>query len=497
MRIFARGRKRPALRSPFRMTATPSVPKSAKIVATLGPATWDKDVLTQLIAEGVNVARINFSHGSHEDHGKTIDTVREIDAELGTYTAILADLQGPKLRVGDIDGGEMPLVEGETLTIRVGKGTGRDGTVYTDYESFAQDVKPGERVLMDDGKLVLRVVETDGSEEVSCEVIHGGPLRPRKGLNLPETKVSLPCITPKDAEDLAFALTKDVDWIGLSFVRRASDIVELKEEVAKAGKHARVVAKIEKPEAIEEIDEIVANTDAVMVARGDLGVEMPMQEVPLLQKEIVQKCMVAGRPVIVATQMLESMIESATPTRAEVNDVANAVLDGADAVMLSGETSVGKYPINAVRAMRQVIENMEAKGDMSYPERPPLSPEDDRFISDSICYNACRLARRVNAAAIVTMTFSGYTAIQVSSQRPSAKIYMFTANRKVLSQMSLVWGVYALPYSKMVSTDHTIADIKYLLYKGGKVKEGDFVIHLASMPIADAGMTNMLKLSRV
>ena len=479
------------------MTATPPVPKSTKIVATLGPATWDKDVLTQLIAEGVNVARINFSHGSHEDHGKTIDTVREIDAELGTYTAILADLQGPKLRVGEIDGGEMPLVEGETLTIRVGKGTGRDGTVYTDYESFAQDVKPGERVLMDDGKLVLRVLETDGSEEVSCEVIHGGPLRPRKGLNLPETKVSLPCITPKDAEDLAFALTKDVDWIGLSFVRRASDIVELKEEVVKAGKHARVVAKIEKPEAIEEIDEIVANTDAVMVARGDLGVEMPMQEVPLLQKEIVQKCMVAGRPVIVATQMLESMIESATPTRAEVNDVANAVLDGADAVMLSGETSVGKYPINAVRAMRQVIENMEAKGDMSYPERPPLSPEDDRFISDSICYNACRLARRVNAAAIVTMTFSGYTAIQVSSQRPSAKIYMFTANRKVLSQMSLVWGVYALPYSKMVSTDHTIADIKYLLYKGGKVKEGDFVIHLASMPIADAGMTNMLKLSRV
>ena len=497
MRIFARGGKRPALRSPLRMTATPPVPKSTKIVATLGPATWDKDVLTQLIAEGVNVARINFSHGSHEDHGKTIDTVREIDAELGTYTAILADLQGPKLRVGEIDGGEMPLVEGETLTIRVGKGTGRDGTVYTDYESFAQDVKPGERVLMDDGKLVLRVLETDGSEEVSCEVIHGGPLRPRKGLNLPETKVSLPCITPKDAEDLAFALTKDVDWIGLSFVRRASDIVELKEEVVKAGKHARVVAKIEKPEAIEEIDEIVANTDAVMVARGDLGVEMPMQEVPLLQKEIVQKCMVAGRPVIVATQMLESMIESATPTRAEVNDVANAVLDGADAVMLSGETSVGKYPINAVRAMRQVIENMEAKGDMSYPERPPLSPEDDRFISDSICYNACRLARRVNAAAIVTMTFSGYTAIQVSSQRPSAKIYMFTANRKVLSQMSLVWGVYALPYSKMVSTDHTIADIKYLLYKGGKVKEGDFVIHLASMPIADAGMTNMLKLSRV
>ena len=309
--------------------------------------------------------------------------------------------------------------------------------------------------------------------------------------------MSLPCITPKDAEDLEFALSKDVDWVGLSFVRHASDIIELKEKIAAAGKHAKVIAKIEKPEAIEDIDAIIDATDAVMVARGDLGVEMPMQEVPLLQKEIVTKCLDKSRPVIVATQMLESMIESATPTRAEVNDVANAVIDGADAVMLSGETSVGKYPLNAVRAMRQVIENIEANGKVEYGERPPLHPDDERFISDSMCYNACRLARRVNAAAIVTMTFSGYTAIQVSSQRPKAKIYMFTANRRVLSQMSLVWGVFAMPYSKMVSTDHTIADIKYILYKGRKVKEGDFVIHLASMPIADAGMTNMVKLSRV
>ena len=479
------------------MTQQQPVTKSTKIVATLGPASSSEEVLTQLILEGLNVARINFSHGAHEVHGTTIDTVRRIDGELGTYTAVLADLQGPKLRVGEIAGGEMALVEGETLTIRVGEGEGKDGVVYTDYAAFAADVQEGERVLLDDGKLALTVKSTNGKDEVVCDIIHGGPLRPRKGLNLPETKVSLPCITPKDAEDLVFALEKDVDWIGLSFVRQASDILELQEEIKKAGKHARVVAKIEKPEAIEDLDAILEATDAVMVARGDLGVEIPMQEVPLLQKEIVRKCMAMGKPVIVATQMLESMIESATPTRAEVNDVANAVLDGADAVMLSGETSVGKHPINAVRAMRQVIENIEAKGDVQYPERPPLSPDDDRFISDSICYNACRLARRTNAAAIVTMTFSGYTAIQVSSQRPSAKIYMFTANRRVLSQMSLVWGVYAMPYTKMVSTDHTIADIKYILYKAGRVREGDFVIHLASMPIADAGMTNMLKLSRV
>lgn len=479
------------------MTQQQPVSKSTKIVATLGPATSSEEVLQQLILEGVNVARINFSHGSHEVHGATIDTVRRIDGELGTYTAVLADLQGPKLRVGDIEGGEMMLEAGETLTVKVGTGMGKDGVVYTDYEAFAADVQPGERVLMDDGKLALTVTETNGKDEVRCDIVHGGPLRPRKGLNLPETKVSLPCITPKDAEDLEFALSKDVDWVGLSFVRHASDIHELKEKIVAAGKHAKVIAKIEKPEAIEDIDAIIAATDAVMVARGDLGVEMPMQEVPLLQKEIVRKSLDMSRPVIVATQMLESMIESATPTRAEVNDVANAVIDGADAVMLSGETSVGKYPLNAVRAMRQVIENIESHGKVEYGERAPLHPDDERFISDSMCYNACRLARRVNAAAIVTMTFSGYTAIQVSSQRPKAKIYMFTANRRVLSQMSLVWGVFAMPYSKMVSTDHTIADIKYILYKGRKVKEGDFVIHLASMPIADAGMTNMIKLSRV
>ena len=391
----------------------------------------------------------------------------------------------------------LELLEGETLVVRVGTEMGRDGVVYTDYAAFAADVQPGERVLMDDGKLALRVTETNGKDEVKCEIVHGGPLRPRKGLNLPETEVSLPCITPKDQADLEFALSKDVDWIGLSFVRQASDIHELRDQINEAGKHARIVAKIEKPEAIDDFDAILKATDAVMVARGDLGVEMPMQEVPLLQKDIVRKCMAKGKPVIVATQMLESMIESATPTRAEVNDVANAVLDGADAVMLSGETSVGKYPVNAVSAMRQVIENIESKGSVGRHERPPLHPDDERFISDSMCYNACRLARRVNAATIVTMTFSGYTAMQVSSQRPSATIYMFTANPKVLSQMSLVWGVYAIPYTKMVSTDHTIADIKALLLKEGKVKDGDFVIHLASMPIADAGMTNMVKLSRV
>ena len=463
----------------------------------MGPASNTEERLEALIQAGMNVARLNFSHGEHAIHGQTIANVRKVDEKLGTHTALLADLQGPKLRIGELEGGQIDLVKGEELVIRTGKETGIAGVVYTSYMQFARDVKAGEPVLMDDGKLELRVLETDGKGEVRCEVVHGGVLKPRKGINLPSTAISLPCITEKDAVDLAYALEQDVDWIGLSFVRNAQDIVELRERIEAEGKHTRIIAKIEKPEALEDLNGILEETDAVMIARGDLGVEIPKQEVPLVQKDIIQRCMHMGKPVIVATQMMESMIEASVPTRAEVNDVANAVLDGADAVMLSAETSVGAYPVEAVTAMTDIIESMEGQDRMYYQERPPLSPEDDRFISDSMCYNACRLAKRVNAKAIVTMTFSGYTAVQVSSQRPKAHIFMFTANKRVLAQMSLVWGVSAFPYLKMVSTDHTIADIKFELTKMGAVTDGDFVVHLASMPIADAGMTNMLKLSQV
>ena len=463
----------------------------------MGPASNTEERLEALIQAGMNVARLNFSHGEHAIHGQTIANVRKVDEKLGTHTALLADLQGPKLRIGELEGGQIDLVQGEELVIRIGSEVGTSGVVYTNYMKFARDVKAGEPVLMDDGKLELRVLETDGKGEVRCEVVHGGVLKPRKGINLPSTAISLPCITEKDAGDLAYALEQDVDWIGLSFVRNAQDIVELRERIEAEGKHTRIIAKIEKPEALEDLDGILEETDAVMIARGDLGVEIPKQEVPLVQKDIIQRCMHMGKPVIVATQMMESMIEASIPTRAEVNDVANAVLDGADAVMLSAETSVGAYPVEAVTAMTDIIESMEGQDRMYYHERPPLSPEDDRFISDSMCYNACRLAKRVNATAIVTMTFSGYTAVHVSSQRPKAHIFMFTANKRVLAQMSLVWGVSAFPYLKMVSTDHTIADIKFELTKMGAVTDGDFVVHLASMPIADAGRTNMLKLSQV
>ncbi|MCH2197436.1 MAG: pyruvate kinase [Flavobacteriales bacterium] len=470
--------------------------KRTKVVATIGPASSPKDVLKQMVQEGVDVVRLNFSHGAHEVHNEVIKTIREIDVELGSHTAILADLQGPKLRVGEVENNGVDLVAGKQLKITTKEMVGTAEKVFTNYQDFAKDVNPGESVLLDDGKLVLRVASTNGKDEVVCDIIHGGVLSSKKGINLPNTKISLPCLTPKDLVDLEFALEQNVDWIGLSFVRSARDIIELKHIIKDKEKHARVIAKIEKPEAMDEIDDIILETDAVMVARGDLGVEVPMQNVPLIQKSIIQKCIKNSKPVIVATQMMETMITNITPTRAEVNDVANAMLDGADAVMLSGETSVGKHPIEVIKAMVKIIEEIECHDHIYYHEEPPAESNEDRFVSDSICYNACRLAKRVEAKAIVTMTFSGYTGFKVSSQRPRARTFVFTGNRKILTLMNLVWGVKAFYYDKMVSTDHTIADIKYILKKQGYLQEDDFVINIASMPIPEQGMTNMLKLSK-
>ncbi|WP_306641510.1 pyruvate kinase [Sanyastnella coralliicola] len=470
--------------------------KRTKVVATIGPASSPKDVLKQMVQEGVDVVRLNFSHGAHEVHNEVIKTIREIDVELGTHTAILADLQGPKLRVGEVENNGVDLVAGKQLKITTKEMVGTAEKVFTNYEDFAKDVKPGESVLLDDGKLVLRIASTNGKDEVVCDIIHGGVLSSKKGINLPNTKISLPCLTPKDLVDLEFALEQNVDWIGLSFVRSARDIIELKHIIKDKEKHARVIAKIEKPEAMDEIDDIILETDAVMVARGDLGVEVPMQNVPLIQKSIIQKCISNSKPVIVATQMMETMITNITPTRAEVNDVANAMLDGADAVMLSGETSVGKHPVEVIKAMVKIIDEIERHDHIYYHEEPPAESNEDRFVSDSICYNACRLAKRVEAKAIVTMTFSGYTGFKVSSQRPRARTFVFTGNRKILTLMNLVWGVKAFYYDKMVSTDHTIADIKYILKKQGYLQEDDFVINIASMPISEQGMTNMLKLSK-
>jgi pyruvate kinase len=467
-----------------------------KIVATMGPASAKKEVLLAMIKAGVNVCRLNFSHGRPEDHKGVIDTIREINAEYKTNVGILADLQGPKIRIGLVKDGGIHLVNGTQIKITTQECIGNDEQIYITYDTFPQDVQADEIILLDDGKLQLRVIETNRLDTVMCEVVHGGILTSRKGVNLPNTKVSIPSLTEEDLINLQFALKYDVEWIGLSFVRTGQDIIELKEIIAKSGKAAKVIAKVEKPEAIDNIDEIIAATDGVMVARGDLGVEMPLEEVPLLQKMIARKCRAASKPVIVATQMLESMITTPRPTRAEVNDVANSVLDGADAVMLSGETSVGEFPVIVIETMAKIVRNVEELG---YPyntsKQDTVDPTAVNYLSNALCESAVHLAQRTDAVGIVSMTTSGYTAFQISSHRPKASTYIFTSNKQLLNALSLVWGVRSFYYDKLESTDDTISDVNNILKTADLIQSGDVVINTAAVPIIKQGKTNMLKVS--
>jgi pyruvate kinase len=471
--------------------------RKTKIVATIGPVTSSKENLIKLIKSGVNVCRLNFSHSTHEEHIEVIKNIREADEELGTHTAILGDLQGPKIRIGEVKDNNIELVPGAEIIITTKPVMGTAEKVSITYKGLPKDVKKGERILLDDGKLMFEVISTNLKDEVKLKVIHGGYLSSKKGVNLPNTKISQPSLTEKDKEDLQVILEHNLDWIGLSFVRSARDIIELKHVISQNNKQTKVVAKIEKPEAVDELEDIVRESDAVMVARGDLGVEIPMQDVPLIQKKIITTCLNYAKPVIVATQMMESMTENAAPTRAEVNDVANAVMDGADAVMLSGETSVGKYPFITVQAMCKIINKIESDYEEMYSKEREPEKDRERFITDSICFTSCRLASRVEATGIITMTHSGYTAYKISSQRPKAAVFVFSGNKKLLTQLSLVWGVKTFFYNKTVSTDHTIADIKYLLKKQGYVAKGDMIINTASIPIEESGKTNMMKMSVV
>jgi len=468
-----------------------------KIVATIGPASASKEVLKQLIEAGMNICRINFSHGNYETVKKVLQNVRQLNKEMGTFVGVLADLQGPKLRIGVVKGDGVELVKGAALTITTKECLSDAKRVYITYPQFPKDVAVGDAVLIADGKLMLKVTATDRKTEVKAVVVHGGILTSKKGVNLPHTKISLPCLTEKDLKDLKFALDNDIEWIGLSFVRSVNDIVDLKERIKRHKAKAKVVAKIEKPEALTEIDNIIDMSDAVMVARGDLGVELDAERVPLIQKMLVRKCIEASKPVIIATQMMESMLTNYFPTRAEVNDVANAVIDGADAVMLSEETSVGQYPVRAVEYMRKIANHVEQnEKTIYYKEHHPVL-QNQTFISDSICYNACVMGRQAGVKAIASMTNSGYTAFKLSSHRPKANIYIFTDNSTLLTTLSLVWGVHGFYYDKYKSTDDTIADIKKFLEKEGLVKPGDFVINIASTPIKERGRTNMLKLSQI
>ena len=471
--------------------------KRTKIVATLGPASGTKEVLHNMIKAGVNVFRINFSHADYADVQEKIDIIRELNKEYGYTTSILGDLQGPKLRVG-IMAEDVVVHPGDMITFSTKEEFKGDAKrVYMNYKQFPNDVNKGETILLDDGKLIFEVVSTNNTDEVVAKVIQGGPLKSKKGVNLPMTKVSLPALTEKDINDAIFAIKAQVDWLALSFVRTPEDLLDLQEIVKQHSEHKiPIVAKIEKPEAVKNINKLVAYCDGLMVARGDLGVEIPAQEVPLIQKQLVQIAKNARIPVIIATQMMETMITSLTPTRAEVNDVANSVMDGADAVMLSGETSVGSYPVQVIEKMTQIIQSVENSPLINVPQSPPTI-KTNRYITKNICYHAALMANDIEAKAICTLTNSGYTAFQISAWRPNSDILVFTSNKRILTQLNLLWGVQAYYYDKYVSTDETIEDINNMVVEKKYAAKGDMVINLAAMPIIDKGMVNTLRISEI
>ena len=473
------------------------IQKRTKIVATLGPAVSGKEIMKNMILEGVDVFRINFSHADYDIVKSNIKMIRELGEELGTNTAILADLQGPKLRIGIMKKG-VEVKDGDELDFCTGdEFEGTQERVYMNYNDFPEDVNVGERILVDDGKLIFEVIDTNGLDTVKTRVIQGGKLNSRKGVNLPNTKLSLPALTKKDKKDAIFAISQEVDWIALSFVRYAKDLKQLQRIIEKHSDYKiPIIAKIEKPEGVSNIKKIVNYCDGLMVARGDLGVEVPAEEVPLIQKQLVLTAKKARIPVIIATQMMETMIDSLTPTRAEVNDVANSVMDGADAVMLSGETSVGKYPVEVIKKMSNILIKVENSPLISVPQDPP-SIKTDRYITKSICYHASHMANEIKAKAICTLTNSGYTAFQISAWRPAAHILVFTSNKQILSRLNLLWGVKSFYYDRYVSTDETVKDVNQIAFEKGFVQENDYLINLAAMPVKEKGMVNTLRVSQV
>ena len=467
--------------------------RKTKIIATIGPKTSSKEKIKQLIEKGVNVCRLNFSHLSYEDAQKIISNIKATNQELGVHTAILADLQGPKIRVDDFEK-PIKLKKGKEIVFCTKK---RKNTIFINYNGFAKDVKPKDKVLLDDGKLRLEVVSTNKKDKVVLKVVFGGVLLSRKGVNLPNTAISLPSLTKKDKQDIDFILSQKIEWVGLSFVRKAKDIKDLKKIIDSRNSLHKVIAKIEKPEAIKNIDTIIDAADAIMVARGDLGVEVPPQKVPVYQKMIVNKCITKATPVIIATQMLESMTESPTPTRAEVNDVANSVIDGADALMLSGETSTGKHPEKAVDTMRKIIRDIESsEHSISKNTETKEIQNDGRFLTNAICLNASQIAKQTKAKAIITITYSGYNTVRVSSFRPQSFIYAFTNNHSILNTLSLVWGVKGFYYEGASTTSQTIKETKEILKKQKLLRKKDVVVNIASMPARERGTTNMIKVRK-
>ena len=471
--------------------------KKTKIVATLGPTSSTRDVIEEMMLNGVNVFRINFSHANYEDVIERIQIIRELNVELGFHVGILADLQGPKLRVGKM-APDTFLENGQEVhftTEKIDEGTAE--AIYMNYSQFPKDVSKGESILLDDGKLIFEVVDTDKKTNVTARVIQGGVLKSKKGVNLPNTNISLPALTKKDVKDAVFAIEQNVDWIALSFVRHKQDVEDLRNLIKEHSEYEiPIISKIEKPEALVNIQEIVKASNGLMVARGDLGVEVPAEEVPLVQKELVRLAKLARIPVIVATQMMESMIDGLTPTRAEVNDVANSVMDGADAVMLSGETSVGKYPVEVIQTMRKIVVSVENSPHIQVPLSAPQN-KNDRFVTKSVCYHAATMANEIEVKAICTLTNSGYTAYQISAWRPKASILVFTSNKRILTQLNLIWGVKGALYEGNGSTDDTVKEVNQIAKEKGYVVEGDSLINLVAMPVANRGMVNTLRVSTI
>lgn len=466
-----------------------------KIIATCGPATDSYEKMLELVEAGVNVFRFNFSHGNHDSHLKFFNYVRKINKDLKYNIGILADLQGPKIRIGDVEGDGVELISGTQITLSCIEQKSNSEKVFVSYPFLARDLKNGERILIDDGKLELTAGDVIDENSISAKVIHGGILYSKKGVNLPDSKLSVESITEKDKKDLQFAVEQKANWIALSFVRCAKDIRQLKLLIPDSNEF-KVIAKVEKPEAVSNIDDIITEADAIMIARGDLGIEVPLEKMPLVQKQITRKCIEKAKPVIVATQILDSMIENPGPTRAETNDVANDIIDGADALMLSGETSVGKHPVKAIQTLKKITDFIEANAEIYNKELEPQL-NSSTYLSDAICYNACKISAEIGAQAIVGMTRSGYTAFMVSSYRPDSNIYIFTDNRALLNILSLVWGVKGFYYDRFVSTDETISDVVSFLKEIKMLKSGDVLVNTASMPMHKQGKTNMLKVTKV
>ena len=471
--------------------------KKTKIIATLGPASSSKEMIKKLIKSGVDVLRVNFSHATHDEVERIVDDVNGLRKELGSNVTLLGDLQGPKIRIGELEN-DIELKKNQSLSIcsNLSESNGID-KIFISYPSFAKDVKPGENILVDDGKLIFKVISTNKKDTVDIKVVQEGVLKPRKGVNLPNTKISQPALTEKDIDDAKFAVKKSFDWIALSFVRSKKDVLQLRELIeSQCDYHIPIISKIEKPQAIEKIDSIIKVSNGIMVARGDLGIEIPAEEVPLNQKKIVAKCKKRGIPVVIATQMMESMIDSLTPSRAEVNDVANSVMDGADAIMLSGETSMGKYPCEVVKKIGDIIHGVEDSPLIKIPVDLP-EIKSDRLITKSICKNAATIANEIGASAICTLTNSGYTGWQISSWRPSALVIVFTSNKKILTQMNLLWGVKGVYYNNFESTDKTVEEVNSLALENKYIKKGDYVINLAAMPIYEKGQVNTLRITKI